>query len=170
VAAARFFALLYPVPPTYYDCYRAPVLWPLLCRLSTDLLLFVFVHAGRAHVSLASRTSQRLTSAYLTFVHLLSVSCSTSTRRACLVSWLVTPPRRRGGGMRPGPGRGCALAAARWLNCGRCTTELPPSDQRVPIASAQRVPSESPHQHQLTPHAHTHSIAHSNAHSSAPGV
>jgi hypothetical protein len=39
------------------------------CRLSTDLLLFAFVHAGCAHVSLASRTSQHLTSAYLAFVH-----------------------------------------------------------------------------------------------------
>jgi hypothetical protein len=32
-------------------------------------ILFAFVHAGCAHVSRASRTSQRLTSAYLTFVH-----------------------------------------------------------------------------------------------------
>jgi hypothetical protein len=38
--------------------------------MSTDPLLFDFVHAGCAHVSLASRTSQRLTNAagYLTFV------------------------------------------------------------------------------------------------------
>jgi hypothetical protein len=62
-----------PVLPTYCDCHRAPALWGLHRRLPTgpptDLLLFAFVHAGCAHVSLASRTSQRLTKAYLTFVH-----------------------------------------------------------------------------------------------------
>jgi hypothetical protein len=31
------------------------------------------------------------------------------------------------GGLRSGPACGCALAAARWLNCGRCTSEVPPS-------------------------------------------
>jgi hypothetical protein len=32
------------------------------------------------------------------------------------------------GGLRCGPACGCALAAAaRWLNCGRCTSEVPPS-------------------------------------------
>jgi hypothetical protein len=33
-----------PVLPTYYDCHRAPALWPLpgYCRLSKDLLLFAF--------------------------------------------------------------------------------------------------------------------------------
>jgi hypothetical protein len=40
----------------------------LCCRLSTDLFS-QFVHTGCAHVSLASRTSQRLTNADLTSVH-----------------------------------------------------------------------------------------------------
>jgi hypothetical protein len=53
-----------PVLPTYSCCHRAPVLWS---RLPADLLLFAFVHAGCAHVSLASRTSQRRTNAYLTW-------------------------------------------------------------------------------------------------------
>jgi hypothetical protein len=64
--AARFTLLCQCSPPTTTAIARPRS--GLCCRLSTDLLLFVFVHAGCAHVSLASRTSQRLTNAYLTFV------------------------------------------------------------------------------------------------------
>ena len=66
-AAARFALLCQCSPPTTTAIARPRS--GLYCRLSTDLLLFAFVHAGCAHVSLASRTSQRLTSVYLTFVH-----------------------------------------------------------------------------------------------------
>jgi hypothetical protein len=73
--------------------------------LATYLLLFAFAHAGRAHVSLASRTSQRLTNAYLTVVHFQSlqpcppppsVRCQYLPRRyhplhwTCRVGFLVT--------------------------------------------------------------------------------
>jgi hypothetical protein len=67
VAAARFTLLCQCSPPTTTAIAR-PRSGP-YCRLSTDLLLFAFVHADCAHVSLASRTSQRLTNVYLTFVH-----------------------------------------------------------------------------------------------------
>jgi hypothetical protein len=71
-AAARFALLCQCSPPTTTAIARPRS--GLYCRLSTDFLLFAFVHAGCAHVSLASRTSQRLTNAYLTFVHFHSVS------------------------------------------------------------------------------------------------
>jgi hypothetical protein len=71
VAAARFALLCQCSPPTTTAIARPRS--GLYCRLSIDLLLFAFVHAGCAHVSLASRTSQRLTNVYLTFVHCLSV-------------------------------------------------------------------------------------------------
>jgi hypothetical protein len=61
VAAARFALMLCQCSPTHCDCHRARPRSGLCCRLSTDLLLFAFVHAGCAHVSLASQTSQRLT-------------------------------------------------------------------------------------------------------------
>jgi hypothetical protein len=67
VAAARFAPLCQCSPPTATAIARPRS--GLYCRLSTDLLLFAFVHTGCAHVSLASRTSQRLTNVYLTFVH-----------------------------------------------------------------------------------------------------
>ena len=63
-AAARF-ALPYQCFPPTTTAIARPRSGP-YCRLSTDLLLFAFVHAGCAHVSLASRTSQRLINAYLT--------------------------------------------------------------------------------------------------------
>jgi hypothetical protein len=62
VAAARFALLCQCSPPTATAIARPRS--GLYCRLSTDLLLFAFVHAGCAHVSLASRTSQRLTNTY----------------------------------------------------------------------------------------------------------
>jgi hypothetical protein len=36
----------------------------------------------------------------------------------------VEQASRRGGRLRSGPACGYALAAARWLNCGRCTSEV----------------------------------------------
>jgi hypothetical protein len=65
-------ALPVPLPPPPPPPTATAIARPrsgLYCRLSTDLLLFDFVHAGCAHVSLASQTSQRLTNGYLTFVH-----------------------------------------------------------------------------------------------------
>jgi hypothetical protein len=73
VAAARF-ALLCQCPPPTATAIARPRSG-LYCKLSTDLLLFAFVHAGCAHVFLDSRTSQRLTNAYLTPVHLQSLLC-----------------------------------------------------------------------------------------------
>jgi hypothetical protein len=74
VAAARFALLCQCSPPTTTAIARRRS--GLYCRLSTDLLLFAFVHAGCAHVSLASRTSQRLTNVYLNFVHIQSLQPS----------------------------------------------------------------------------------------------
>jgi hypothetical protein len=104
VAAARFALLCQCSPPTTTTAIARPRSGP-YCRLSTDLLLFAFVHAGCAHVPLASRTSQRLTSVYLTFVHSQSlqpcppppaVRCQHLPRRyhplhwTCRVGLLVT--------------------------------------------------------------------------------
>jgi hypothetical protein len=90
VAAARI-ALICRCPPPTATAIARPrsLVSGLCCRLSTDPLLFAFVHAGcahvHAHVSLASRTSQHLRNAHLAFIHFQSLQpCPPLPSVSCL--------------------------------------------------------------------------------------
>ena len=146
VAAARFALLCQCSPPTTTAIGARPRS-DLYCRRSTDLLLFAFVHAGCAHVSLAPRTSQRLTSAYLLpnfrslsasrFNPALHPPLSAASTSHAGTTHFTGPAESASSSLRSSSNTNASSAAA--SSCPPSSTTRPPCHCRWLVPSASRL-------------------------------